>query len=207
MISLDHNAGAPLDPRVCDEMSALGPGADGNPNSAHELGRLARSMLESARERIAQALDVDADEIVFTSGGSESNNLALHSGCESIAKRSGEFWISPVEHPSVAVLQRAELERHSVMSRKLDCGEDGRVKIPRSADAPIFLSLVFAQGETGVLQDIPIAARVLHEVDGLVHSDASQALGRGSLYALEECEYDHISSHLSVRTCESGAAP
>src|SRR4051794_2997634 len=96
VVDLDHAASTPLLPEAWDAMRPYALERAGNPASSHRLGRLARQGLEEARERIAACLDADPDEVVFTSGATEANNLALLGLAD-----SGAVLVSPIEHPSV----------------------------------------------------------------------------------------------------------
>ncbi|MFQ5504378.1 MAG: cysteine desulfurase family protein [Planctomycetota bacterium] len=195
MWNLDYNAGAPLDPRVQAEMLELPEEADGNPSSPHRLGRRARGILEDARERVAGALGVRPVEIVFSSGGTESNNLAVHSGFAHAARRGGEVWLSPIEHPSVTESCRYLAETSQAGSRMLAAGRDGRVVIPTDS-LPSFISLIHAHHETGVVQDLAQLSTRLRESGGLLHSDASQSLGRLDLGPVVElCDLLTLSPH------------
>src|SRR5262245_26961289 len=97
-VYLDHNASTPLAPGVWEAMQPLMSQQFGNPSSSHSFGRQARKHLEDAREQIADLLDASPDEIVFTSGATEANNLALFGLC---GQPPGVILTSPIEHPCV----------------------------------------------------------------------------------------------------------
>src|SRR5688500_1330707 len=136
-VFLDHNAGAPVDPRVLERFVAVERSCPGNPSATHADGRAARAALEDARERVAAALAVRADEVVFTSGGTESNNLAVR-GLGDLAR---PVLLAAVEHPSVL----APAEVRSISWWRTD--EDGRAVIERPDAAPGLNCLVHAQNE------------------------------------------------------------
>src|SRR3954447_20305593 len=97
-IYLDHNATTPLDPRVLEAMLPFLSAGFGNPSSAHASGRQARRALENARETVAQLLDAQPEEVIFTSGATEANNLAL---LGLSGPKPGRIVANPIEHPSV----------------------------------------------------------------------------------------------------------
>jgi cysteine desulfurase len=173
---LDHNATCPLRPAARDELARLlsGP-ALGNPSSPHAEGRRARALLEEARERLARALDCQRDELVFTSGGTESNVAALLS-----APPGRLLLYSPTDHPSV--VETARSRGHEVA---LAVDGQGRVE-PESLlrhhdERPALVSVGLANHETGTIQDLPTILRCAREMGARVHSDASQAFGKWPL--------------------------
>jgi cysteine desulfurase len=195
-IYLDHNASTPVLPRVRDAIvQALAEGF-GNPSAEHAYGRRARVIIERARAQVAALLGCDADEVVFTGGGTESNNLAIrgYGGREGDAS-SGPvraLAITSIEHP--ATLEPARmLERSGTIVRAARAKADGTVapeaviaaldealEAARRGSGPRtgLVSVLLAQNETGVLQPIAaIAARAL-ERGVAVHTDAAQAVGK-----------------------------
>lgn len=166
---LDHNATSPLRPAAFDAMvEALQAG--GNPSSVHRTGRAARARLDRARRQVAGLVGALPSEIVFTSGGTEANNLVL-AGC---GRR--RLIVSAIEHDSVlkaavgaeivpvdgnGVVDLAMLERRLTPSRE-----------------PALISVMFANNETGVLQPIADVVRIARPVGALVHCDAVQAAGK-----------------------------
>lgn len=167
-VYLDHNAGAPLAPAalaVLDELRAL----HGNPSSAHLEGRRARALLEDAREQIAACLGVARDSVLFTSGGTESNALALRS-----APHDKPLAVGATEHPSVL----ASAAAHPAGCVTLPVGRDGRTRPEDIATDVGFVSVSTANHETGHLQDVESLARRAHDIGVRFHTDASQAVGR-----------------------------
>lgn len=173
-IYLDHNATTPL----CAEVRAAmveAMDAWGNPSSAHVYGRRAREIIDRARVEVAALIGADPSEIVFTSGGTEANNLAIHGVAR---RREGAIVISAIEHPAT----RAPAESLRAMGqevRVLDVDGDGQVKLDRSALAGAALvSVMHANNETGVIQPIAELAASAREEGALVHTDAAQSVGK-----------------------------
>jgi cysteine desulfurase len=170
---LDHNASSPLRPEARQAMlEALDAG--GNASSVHGEGRAARNLIESAREELARSLGVPPRSVVFTSGGTEANALALRgSGAERLI-------VSAVEHASV----RAAAEQSGRAVDQLTVDSDGVVDLaclarslaagPKNA----LVSLMLANNETGAIQPVAEAAELTHRHGAIIHCDAAQAVGR-----------------------------
>jgi cysteine desulfurase len=175
VIYLDHNSTTPLLPAVVEAMLPHLGGAPGNPASAHSAGRRARRALEDARERIASLLGADADEVVFTSGATEANNLALFGLA---GEPPGRIVASPIEHPSVAEPLR-QLAASGFGVDFLPVSREGSV----AADAfgpgrTARLSCVMlVNHETGAIQPVESLARAVGP-SVLFHCDATQAVGK-----------------------------
>ncbi len=168
-IYLDWNATAPARPAVIAAVeSALA--ETGNPSSVHSFGRRARARVETAREQVAALVGARPDQVVFTSGGTEANNLAL---AGSGARRR---IVSAIEHDSV--LQAAP--DASCLTARLDGVVDLGTLAERldDADPPGLLSLMMANNETGVIQPLSEAAATARVAGWLIHTDAVQAAGR-----------------------------
>jgi cysteine desulfurase len=176
-IYLDNNATTPLLPAVWESMRPYLTDAFGNPASAHAIGRRARRALEDARETIAGHLGADAEEVIFTSGATEANNLALFGLC---GEPPGHLLASPIEHPSVAeplrklaengfALDLLPVDRHGFVSTS------ALVEYLRPDSR--LIAVMLANHETGVLQPIRALTDVL---DGRsrFHCDATQAVGK-----------------------------
>lgn len=176
-IYLDHNATTPLDPRVLDAMLPFLRSDFGNPASAHATGRQARRALENAREGIAHLLNAEPDEVVFTSGATEANNLALMGMC---GTAPGAVIASPIEHPSI-VEPLARLGRQGSEVRWLRVDEQGHVfeaDFVQVLDEGVRLvTVMLANNETGVIQPIARLSELLAG-QGVFHCDAVQAVGR-----------------------------
>jgi cysteine desulfurase len=166
---LDHNATSPLRPMVLDAMvEALR--ASGNPSSVHRVGRGARARIEAARRSVSALAGALPTEIVFTSGGTEANNLALAG-----AGRT-RVLVSAVEHDSV--LKAAPYGEIVPVDR---CGVVDLAALERmlrERNEPALVSVMFANNETGVLQPIAEVVRIARQAGALVHCDAVQGAGK-----------------------------
>lgn len=180
-VYLDHAATTPLDPAVFDAMEPYLREHFGNASSVHQLGRAARVALEEARERVAACLGAEPSEIVFTSGGTESDNMAIKGA---LAARRGEgrtgLVTSAAEHE--AVLRPAErMQEEGGDVTILSPAPHGAVAPEQVADAiddtTAVVSLMHANNETGVLTDVPAVADVCHAHDVWFHCDAVQTAG------------------------------
>ena len=187
-VYLDHNATTPLDRRVLEAMlpHLAEQTGFGNPSSRHDYGRRARHAIDEARQQVAAAVGADAAEVVFTSGGSEANNLFIKGAAAAI--RPGaipmSLAISAIEHPCVQEPAR-ELLRQGWQLYEIDVDELGRVDTEKLAHAlakkPRMVSVMLANNETGTLQDIPALAQQVQASGAWFHSDAVQALGKIAL--------------------------
>ena len=178
-VYLDHNATTPLDQTVLAAMLPWLENRFGNASSRHEYGRQARQAIDEARQKIAAAVNAHPTEVVFTSGGSEANNLFLKGAAASF--KPGMLAISAVEHPCV-IKPAAQLARLGWEIRHLAVDGSGRVKIEDYAEAllekPKLLSVMLANNETGVVQDVAALANAARGTGAWFHSDAVQVLGK-----------------------------
>ncbi|MEO6600238.1 MAG: cysteine desulfurase family protein [Polyangiaceae bacterium] len=174
-VYLDWNATTPPHPEVLRAMERAAREAWGNPASVHRVGRQARALVEDAREKLAELCAVHARDVLFTSGGTEANNLAL-SGAVGLA-------LSRLEHPSVTRVGE-RLEARGVPVVWVEVPSSGRLEpdayrralesLPRGSVA----ALMAANHETGVLQPLEAVALLAHELGATLHVDAVQALGK-----------------------------
>ena len=179
-IYLDYNSTTPVLPEVVEAMLPHLRGHCGNPSSSHVFGRRARAAVDNAREQVAALLGCALDEIVFTSGGTEANNLALRGVTEAVAQRR-QVVTSTIEHPSI--LAPCEwLERHGWRVSRVEVGHDGRVSLEQLIDSvgtgTALVTIMHSNNETGVLQPIAAIVRAAHEAGALVHTDAAQSVGK-----------------------------
>jgi len=179
-VYLDWNATAPLRPEARQAMlDALA--CAGNPSSVHAEGRAARAIVERARQSIAQLAGSGAGGVVFTSGGTEANALALASELD--GRRFDRLLVSAVEHPSVLAGGRFlsdAVERISVDGEgRVDLAAlTARLAVLAGNGQRALVSIMAANNETGVLQPVMEAARIVHEAGAMLHVDAVQAFGR-----------------------------
>jgi cysteine desulfurase len=180
---LDWNATAPLRPEVADAMGkALA--RCGNPSSVHRWGRAQRQAVERARAAVAALVDARAENVIFTSGGTEANHLAL------LGDAYRSRLISAIEHDSVreAAVDPTPIPVHPDGVVDLNVLEGLLAK----AERPALVSLMLANNETGVIQPVAEAAAIAHRHDALLHCDAIQAAGKISI-TLETLGADLIS--------------
>jgi cysteine desulfurase len=185
-VYLDHNATSPLRPEARDAMLAAVELA-GNPSSIHAEGRAARSIVEEARETIATCVGCRPTQVIFTSGGTEANVMALSPAWLGNAERV-KLFTSAIEHPSV-------LQGGQFMAGQLEAlpvGADGVIGLDdarrafdawrhASGNAPFLVSVMLANNETGVIQPIADLVGLAHEFGGILHCDAVQAFGKISV--------------------------
>src|SRR5216684_504651 len=184
-VYLDWNATAPLRPEARAAMIAA---LDlvGNPSSVHHEGRAARRLIEEARERVAALVGAEPRNVVFTSGGTEANMMALSRALETPENNSGfdRLMVSAVEHASV----RAGGSFASDQVEEIPVTEDGvidiaalerrLVELQRQGARPPLVSIMAANNETGVIQPVGAAAALVHAAGGMLHVDAVQVTGR-----------------------------
>jgi cysteine desulfurase len=178
-IYLDNNATTPLLPAVRDAMLPFADGFFGNPASAHQAGRRARKALEDAREQVAALLDAYPDEVVFTSGATESNNLAVFG---LTGNPPGHVLGSPIEHSSVSEPLR-QLARDGFALDWLSVNRNGQVLyegLPeRLRDDTRLVAVMLVNHETGAIQPVrQIADHLADRPDIAFHCDAVQAVGK-----------------------------
>ena len=178
-VYLDHNATTPLDPIVLDAMMPFLREQFGNPSSPHRFGRRTRSAIDLARDQVAALVDVHASQVVFTSGGTESNNLAIKG--IAAASEPGVIAIGATEHPSVTEPARA-LAGQGWRLAEISVDREGRI-LPDAfseslAQRPRLVSVMYANNETGVVQDVAVLAQAARSNGAIFHTDAVQAAGK-----------------------------
>lgn len=177
-VYFDHNATTALDPRVLDAMLPYLQRQHGNPTSRHAFGRRAREAVEQARAQVALAVDAHPSQVIFTSGGTEADNLAILGIAACMVP--GRVAVSAVEHP--AVLRPAQALRVRGWQYREIGVDNAGVLSPDAIEAEdTLVSVMAANNETGVLQDIPAIAERVRRHGGVLHTDAVQALGKIAL--------------------------
>jgi len=181
-IYLDYAATCPVDKAVLDKMMPYFTETYGNAASrTHAYGWAAEEAVENARDEVAKTIGADAKEIAFTSGATESNNLAIKGAAEFLAEKGKHIITVATEHK--AVLDTCKyLQRHGHEVTYLSVDADGRVTPQQVADAirddTVLVSVMFANNETGVIQPISEIGALCHDRKVLLHTDAVQAFGK-----------------------------
>ncbi len=193
----DHNATTPLDERVLASMQPYFREHFGNPSSRHEYGREARRAVDSAREQVAAALGAHPAQVIFTSGGSEANNLAIKGAAACLP--AAQVAVSAVEHPCVA-RPAQELARQGWTLARIAVNAAGEVQgatLEQVLQQPTGLvSVMLANNETGVIQDVATLGEMARRHGALMHSDAVQALGKVPLdFAALNVDMLSVSAH------------
>ena len=180
-IYLDYAATTPVDPRVLDAMVPYFSASFGNPSSVHRYGQIAEAAIDSAREMVAAALNCRPDEIIFTSCGSESDNLALRGAALAMREKSGADWIitSRAEHHAVSKTAEQLEKYYGFKVEWLDVDEHGMV-IPEVFEKAIcnktaLVSVMYANNEIGTINPIKEIAKICRKNNILFHTDAVQA--------------------------------
>ncbi len=182
-VYLDYAATTPVDPRVAEAIDAcLGPaGVFGNPASLHAYGRAARERVEHARRQVASLVNASPRQLVFTSGATESNNLAILGTARATRARTGHVLTSRTEHQAVLEpCRRLEQEGFEVTYLRPDLHgrlDPEQVRAALRADT-VLVSIMHANNETGVVQPIGAIAAVCHERGVPLHVDAAQSAGK-----------------------------
>ncbi|GAB4473841.1 MAG: cysteine desulfurase family protein [Anaerolineae bacterium] len=180
-IYLDYNATTPLAPEVIEAMLPYLREHFGNPSSTHPYGQMPREAVRRAREQVAALIGGQPEEVIFTSGGTESNNMVIKGVAEAHAGRGGHIITTRIEHP--AVLEPcAWLEARGFRITRLGVDAQGRVDPADVARAltgdTILVSVMLANNEVGTLQPVGEIARLAHDAGVPVHTDAAQAVGK-----------------------------
>ncbi len=204
-IYLDHSATTPVDPRVAAAMARALTENYGNPSSVHGFGQQARAAVDRARREVAALIGAKPNEIVFTSGGTEANNLAIRGLCETAADHGRHIVTSAIEHPSVRGVCEG-LEKRGWEITRLPVYDNGIVRLEdvNAAIRPdtVLVTLMWANNEIGTVQPIREVGALIRErrAEGhrhlWFHCDAVQAAGRLSLNVDEVgCDLLSMSAH------------
>lgn len=181
MIYLDYNATTPCDPRVLEAMLPFFREHFANPSSLHRPGQEVRRAIEKARSTIARLLGAKEEEIIFTSGGTESNNLAIRGVALALCKKGTHLITSAIEHHAVLNVFRS-LEKAGFSVTYLPVDKEGVVHPEELQKAlrpdTILVSIMHGNNETGVIEPIQELARIAHERGVLFHTDAVQTVGK-----------------------------
>ncbi|MCP4633396.1 MAG: cysteine desulfurase, partial [candidate division Zixibacteria bacterium] len=180
-IYLDNNATTPVDERVLDVMLPYLKGMYGNPSSVHFSGREAKAAMENAREQVAKFINADPSEIYFTSGGTESDNIAIKGTALQKKDKKNHIIVSSIEHH--AILESAHyLEKDGFKVDYLGVDKDGFISPDelkeKITDKTSVVSIMQANNEVGTIQDIPSLSAIAKEAGAIFHTDAVQAAGK-----------------------------
>ena len=175
----DHNATTPLDERVLSAMLPLLKDQHGNASSRHEFGTVARKAVDDARTQVAALVGVQPVQVIFTSGGTEANNLLIKGAAGYL--KPAQVAVSAIEHPCVAKPAQ-ELVRQGWTLRKLAVTRQGAIDLA-DVDAALamhtgIVSVMLANNETGVIQDVAAVGERARRAKAVMHTDAVQALGK-----------------------------
>ena len=181
MIYLDYSATTPVDSRVVNAMTPFFNASFGNPSSVHRFGQIAEAAIDSSRETVARVLNCKPDEIIFTSCGSESDNLAIRGAAYALREKTGANWIlaSRAEHPAVTKTLEHLGKYDGFLIEWLDVDERGMVtpEIVAKAicDNTAIVSVMYANNEIGTINPIKEIAEICRANNILFHTDAVQA--------------------------------
>lgn len=181
-IYLDYNGTTPIDPRVVDAMLPYLTTYFGNPSSAHFYAHVPHTALETAREQVARLLSASPADIIFTAGGSESDALAIRGAVLARQERGKHLITQVTEHPAILATCRQLAREHGFRVTELPVDANGQV-CPADIEAAIdehttLVSIMAANNETGTLQPLAQIAAIAHRYGALMHTDASQAVGK-----------------------------
>ncbi|MEH7012219.1 cysteine desulfurase family protein [Neobacillus niacini] len=192
-IYLDHAATTPMHPRVIEKMMGVMNNNFGNPSSIHSFGREARHYIDLARETLARSIGAKENEIIFTSGGTEADNMALFGAAESNQNKGKHIITTQVEHHAVLhACQRLEKMGFEVTYLPVD--ETGVISLNELSGAlredTILVSIMYGNNEVGTLQPIKEIGEILQSHQALFHTDAVQA------YGIEDIDVDNTNIDL-----------
>lgn len=193
-IYLDYNATTPVAPTVVEAMQPFHSIHYGNPSSAHAMGRAAAEAIEDARMKVGRLLGCDREDVIFTSGGTESNNLAIKGAMLAGGHRGGHLIVSAIEHPAVSAPAKF-LQSLGFDVTVVGCDANGYIS-PHDVQAAMrpdtrLISIMHSNNETGVIQPIAEIARRCRRDETLIHTDASQSAGKVPL-SIDELGVDML---------------
>jgi cysteine desulfurase len=197
MIYFDHNATTSIHPEVLDSMMPFLAAQQGNPSSNHSFGRYVQTAIEEARERVANSVNAHPSQVIFTSSGTESNNTIIHGISRSYP--DSHFGFSAIEHPCISEPIKS-IASLGFKNTQIPVDKNGLLNISALTDEEekniTFLSVMMANNETGVIQDMPKIIKWAKSRNIQIHTDAVQAIGKINV-DFEELEIDAmtISSH------------
>ena len=180
-VYLDHNATTPVDPEVLKAMVPYLQDDFGNPSSVHTTGSRARKAVEAARRSVAGLINCTARRVIFTSGGSEANNLAVRGTVKALGRKTGHLITSTIEHPAI-LKPFTEFEEQGFTVTRLPVNRQGLLDPQQLArairDDTLLVSIMLANNEFGTIQPIRELAAIARQHNVLFHTDAVQAMGK-----------------------------
>ena len=185
MIYLDYSATTPVNDSVLDTYVKVTKNYIGNPNSLHKLGLESSKLINDATRQIKKILDIEEKEIIYTSGASEANNLAIFGVCRKYKNRGKHIITTRLEHSSVSECFN-ELEKEGFRVSYVEIDSDGRVKLDDLksliCDDTILVSICAVNSEIGLMQDLDGIGNLLKKYPKVIfHSDITQAIGKVKL--------------------------
>ncbi|MGD9022568.1 MAG: cysteine desulfurase family protein [Deltaproteobacteria bacterium] len=181
MIYLDHNATTPVAPEVAQAMEPYWQDQFGNPSSGYPLGRAAKRALEEARSQVAKLLGCQPAEVIFTSGGTESNNMVIKGVARSLGNKGRHMITTSIEHPAITnpclSLQSQGYDVTFLPVDKTGCVDPLQVK-ETIRPSTILISVMHANNEVGTIEPISEIGAIAREAGVLFHTDAAQSAGK-----------------------------
>ena len=194
-IYLDYNATTPVDQDVVKEMLPYFNEIFGNPSSSHSFGQKAVHGVDLARTRVANLLEAKPDEIIFTGGGTEADNMVLHGIMNSVEEEKNHLIIPMTEHSAIFKTCK-ELEDAGFSITYLSVNDNGLINIEELkesiTDKTALISVMMANNETGVIQDLKAISDAIKDKDILLHTDAVHAMGKVK-FTVDELGIDLLS--------------
>lgn len=196
-IYFDYNATTPLDPAVREAMLPYLGEIFGNPSSVHHVGRLARALLDDARDRVASVWRAKPSEVVFTSGGTESTNLAIFGAARKLSHKGRHLITSTIEHHAVLDCMQYLARREDFEVTYLPANAEGIVSPDdlKNAIRPdtTLVSIMSANNETGSVQPVPLLGEICRSRGVLFHTDAVQSFGKQPFEDIHQFNADLVS--------------
>jgi cysteine desulfurase len=195
MIYMDHSATSPVDPEVFEAMKPYFVDNFGNASTLYSLGRDARKAMEAAREQVASLIGAKPEEVIFTSGGTESDNIAIKGTAYRLKNKGNHIITSAIEHPAVRETCKY-LEKNGFEVTYLPVYEEGIVRVSDLEDAitdkTILITIMHANNEIGTIQPIAEIGKIARENKIYFHTDAVQTVGKIPV-KVEEMNVDMLS--------------
>ena len=187
-VYMDYGAASPVDLLVLEAMMPYFSESFGNPSSFHSHAYLAQNALKTARMRVSSLIGARPEEVVFTSGATESNNLALIGAASRYRSRGGRIVVSTIEHISTLNICK-ELQKQDFEIKYVPVDDEGVISLQKLDEFvdndTVIVSVMAANGEIGTIQPIEEASKIAHEHDALFHTDATAAAGKIPLNVFE----------------------